>query len=145
LERLQSEKPRIAKKAEENKLFAKPVPHDGSYMAAKKKEDESMSAKLGSEPADGVSNGVYSEFLHQWCENLTAIYPVTVFDNGCRPAFNVGYRNGHVTDIQPADSCAVQVEGAFRAAMNAAEKPPMPTSLGNQDITFVFLLPNAKQ
>jgi hypothetical protein len=135
---MQSEKPRVAKKAEENKLMAKATPTQSSYMAIKKKEDQAVSAKLGSEPVDGVGSGAYSEFLHEWCENLTAKYtPV----GDCVPVFNVTYENGHILGTEPANSCGVGAAQAFAAAMDAAVRPPMPTSLGNQQITFIFYAP----
>jgi hypothetical protein len=107
-------------------------------MVAPTKKDESMAARLGSEPAEGVGAGAYSEFLHQWCVNLTAVYrPV----DDCTPVFNVSYLNGHITDIQPANNCGVEASTAFTSAMEAAARPPMPTSFGNQQITFIFYAP----
>ena len=135
---MQSEKPRVAKKAEQDKLFAKPVPQQGSYSIAKKRDDQSMAAQLGSEPADGVGSGAYSEFLHQWCANLTAVYQAAT---DCSPVFNVSYLNGHITGIEPANTCGVGAQQAFTTAMETAARPPMPTSFGNQQITFVFYAP----
>jgi hypothetical protein len=143
LDKLQSEKPRVAKQAQENKLAAMPVPQAGEFMSVPKRKDQQMQAKLGSEPADGVGNGVYSDFLHQWCENLQAVYQVVPFDD-CVPQFAVGYYNGHITDMQPINSCAATVERSFTAAMDQAVRPPMPTSFGGQQITFIFFLPTRR-
>ena len=142
---MQSEKPKVAKKAEENKLFAKPVPVPGTFMAAKKKEDNSVSARVGSEPQDGADSGLYSEFLHQWVENVKALYPNPVVneavEEACGLAFQVQYNNGHVEDIQPGDNCGNPSDQAFYEAIRRAPRPPMPTSFANQHITFIFYGP----
>ena len=142
---MQSEKPKVAKKAEENKLFAKPVPQSGTFMAAKKKEDNSVSARVGSEAQDGVDSGIYSEFLHQWVENVKALYPNPVvneaIEESCGLAFQVQYNNGHVEEIQPADRCGNPSDQAFYNAIRQAARPPMPTSFANQHITFIFYGP----
>ncbi len=142
---MQSEKPRIAKKAEENKLFAKPVPQTGTYMAAKKKEDESISARVGSTPEDGVDSGVYSEFLHQWVENVKQLYPTPVVNEAveehCGLAFEVEYQNGHVLGIESHDGCGNPSDAAFGNAIRNAPRPPMPTSFANQHVTFIFYGP----
>jgi hypothetical protein len=137
-EKLQSEKPREAKKAAENKLFVKPTPAPGEYMSTPKKEDESVAAKLGSEPVEGVGSGVYSQFLHEWAVNVSAVYQPSGGEEDCRPTFDVLYRNGHVNDIEPVDACGAAAQRAFRAAIDAATRPPMPTSFADQDIIIRF-------
>ena len=139
LERLQSEKPRIAKKAEENKMMAKPTPAPtGEYMAVARKQDEAVAAKLGSEPVDGVGNGVYSEFLHQWCQNIVAVYHPPPGTEDCRTSFTLVYENGHVDGIEPADSCSAVAERAFHDAIEEAPRPPMPTSFAGHQIPLIF-------
>jgi hypothetical protein len=146
---MQSEKPKVAKKAEENKLFAKPVPAPGTYMAAKKKEDDSVSARVGSEPEEGVDSGAYSEFLHQWVENVKQLYPPPIVDDAteehCGLAFAVEYQNGHVIDIQPHDDCGNPSDQAFGNAIRNAPRPPMPTSFANQHVTFIFMGPGVSR
>lgn len=142
---MQSEKPKVAKKAEENKLFAKPTPAPGSFMAAKKKEDNSVSARVGSEPEDGVDSGAYSEFLHQWVENVKQLYPNPIVNEAaedpCGLAFEVEYNNGHVEDIESRDNCGNPSDQAFGNAIRNAPRPPMPTSFANQHVTFIFYGP----
>jgi hypothetical protein len=135
---LQSEKPRIAKKAEENKIFAKPTPQEGTYMAAKQKKDESVAAKMGSEPEDGSGSGTYSEFLHQWAINVSALYNPTVSEDGCLPVFDVGLERGHVVEANPVRSCGPDSDEAFRTAVVNAPKPPVPISWLNQPIEVLF-------
>ena len=110
------------------KLFAKPVDRPGSFMAAPKKKDESVAAKLGSEPQEGVGSGIYSEFLHQWAVNVSAIYNPGSLQSGCLPVFSVGLERGHVVDAEPLRSCGAQSDEAFRVAVLNAAKPPIPTS-----------------
>jgi hypothetical protein len=135
---MQSEKPKIAKKAEENKLFAKPVDRPGSFMAAKNKKDESIAAKLGNEPEEGVGSGIYSEFLHQWAVNVSAVYNPTSAEDGCLPVFNVELNAGHVAEAEPVRSCGPASDQAFASALRNAQKPPMPTTWQNQQILIVF-------
>jgi hypothetical protein len=137
-EKLQSEKPREAKKAEENKLFVKPVPAPGEYMATPKKEDQAVAAKLASEPVEGVGSGVFSEFLHEWAVNVSAVYQPTGEDTGCTPMFDVVYLNGHVNGIEPVAGCSSASERAFRTAINEAARPPMPTDFANHEIVIRF-------
>jgi hypothetical protein len=121
------------------------VPQSGTYMAAKTKKEESVSARVGSEPQDGVDSGAYSEFLHQWVENVKVLYPVPPVNEAseerCGLAFEVGYQNGHVLDIQPHDDCGNPSDQAFLDAIRQAPRPPMPTSFANQNITFIFYGP----
>lgn len=107
-------------------------------MAVPKKEDQSVAAKLGSEPAEGVGSGVYSEFLHEWAVNVSAVYQPVSMEADCTPVFDVGYLNGHVLGVEPVDSCGAASEHAFRTAIEAAARPPMPTSFAGQQITIRF-------
>ncbi len=142
---MQSEKPKVAKKAEENKLFAKPVQQSGTYQAAKTKKEESVSARVGNEPEDGVDSGAYSEFLHQWVENVKQLYPTPpvneAVEERCGLAFVVEYNNGHVVGIEPHDDCGNPSDQAFGNAIKDAPRPPMPTSFANQHVTFIFYAP----
>ena len=136
---MQSEKPKIAKKAEETKIFEKPTPRDSSsYMAAKTKKDESVAARLGNEPQDGSGSGIYSEFLHQWAVNVSAIYNPGSLQSGCLPVFSVGLERGHVIDTEPVRSCGAHSDEAFRVAVLNAAKPPIPTSWEGQHIDVLF-------
>jgi len=135
---MQSEKPNVAKKAEENKIFAKPVPKDGVAMAVTRKEDERVAARLGSEPQEGVGSGAYSEFLHQWAMNVSRIYNPSGVEPGCTPTFDVDYMNGHVYGVEPVDACGDASEQAFRVAIETAPRPPMPTSFGGRHIDIRF-------
>jgi len=136
---MQSEKPREAKKAQENKLFAQPVPQQGVFMATKKREDQSVAAKLSDEVAEGIDSGTYSEFLHQWVENVSAIYdPAANAAQGCAPVMEVVYHNGHVEDVQPARSCGEASDRLFEEAIRNSIKPPMPTSFANEVIPLIF-------
>jgi hypothetical protein len=116
----------------------KPTPAPGTYMSTPKKEDQSVAAKLVSEPIDGVGSGIFSEFLHQWAVNVSSVYQPTGGELDCTPEFDVLYRNGHVNDIQPVDQCSAQTERAFKAAINDAARPPMPTSFADHDIVIRF-------
>jgi hypothetical protein len=107
-------------------------------MAVARKEDQAVAAKLGSEPIDGVGSGAYSEFLHQWCENIVAVYHPPPNAEDCTPTFELVYENGHVDGIEPADSCAVVAEQAFRDAIETAARPEMPTSFANHQISLIF-------
>jgi len=146
---VQGGKARVAKKAQENKLFAKPVERQGTYQAAKKKEDESVSARVGNEEQDGVGSDAYSEFLHQWVENVKALYPIPPvddrFEERCGLAFEVSYSNGHVTGIEPHDNCGNPSDEAFGIAIRNAPRPPMPTSFANQNVTFIFYAPGVSR
>jgi hypothetical protein len=136
---MQSEKPQTAKKAQENKLFAQPVPQQGIFMATKKREDQSVAAKLSDEAADGMDSGTYSEFLHQWVENVSAIYdPAQNAARGCAPVMDVTYRNGHVEDVEPLQSCGQASDRLFAEAIRNSVKPPMPTSFANAEIPLIF-------
>jgi hypothetical protein len=136
---MQSEKPREAKKAQENKLFAQPVPQQGVFMATKKREDQSVAAKLSDEVAEGIDSGTYSEFLHQWVENVSAIYdPAANAAQGCAPVMEVVYHNGHVENVQPARSCGEASDRLFEEAIRNSIKPPMPTSFANEVIPLIF-------
>ena len=135
---MQSEKPKIAKKAEENKLFAKPVDRPGSFMAAPKKKDESVAAKLGNEPQEGVGSGIYSEFLHQWAINVSAVYNPASTEDGCLPVFDVALNEGHVDSAEARRSCGPASDQAFASALRNAPKPPVPISWLQQNITIVF-------
>jgi hypothetical protein len=107
-------------------------------MAAKTKKDESVAAKLGSEPEEGVGSGAYSEFLHQWAVNVSAVYQRVPSDDGCTPVYEVTYQNGHVLGDEPRSSCGAETDRAFHEALEKAERPPMPTSFANQQITIMF-------
>ena len=112
---MQSEKPREAKKTQENKIFAQPVPQQGLFMATKKRDDQSVAAKLSDEAAEGVDSGVYSEFLHQLVENVSAIYdPAQNALRGCAPVMDVVYHNGHVEDVEPRQAAARTPTGCSR-------------------------------
>jgi hypothetical protein len=137
-EKLQSEKPREAKKAEENKLFAKPVPAQGEYQAVARKEDQAVAAKLGSEPVDGVGSGAYSQFLHDWAMNITQVYQPVGIEDGCTPTFDVEFQDGHVNDVEPMSDCNPAAERAFRAAIKSAHIPPPPIGFLNYDMHFMF-------
>ena len=139
MQELQSEHPRVAKKAEETKIQAKPVQKQGWAMAVPKKEDERIAARLGKEEEEGEGSGVFSEFLHQWAVNVSQAYqPPPMTDDGCKPIFDVSYLNGHVTDIEPVEACSPELDQAFRAAIEAAPRPPMPTSFGGRQIPIRF-------
>ena len=118
-------RPKIAKKAEENKLFAKPVPKPGDYMAVPKKEDQRIAARLGSELVEGEGAGAYNEFLHQWSKSVSAAYRPPPTDDDCYPKVEVVYSNGHVLDVEPVTSCGPAVDAALREAVNSAPRPPM--------------------
>jgi hypothetical protein len=107
-------------------------------MAAPKKKDESVAAKLGNEPQDGVGSGIYSEFLHQWAVNVSAVYNPSSNEEGCLPVFNVVLDEGHVSETEPARSCGPASDQAFASALRNAQKPPVPISWLQQQITIVF-------
>ncbi len=136
---MQSEKPQQAKKAQENKLFAQPVPQQGVFMSTKKREDQSVAAKLSDEVAEGMDSGAYSEFLHQWVENVAAIYdPTANAARGCAPVMDVLYHNGHVEDVEPHVSCGAAADRLFADAIRNSVKPPMPTSFANEAVPLIF-------
>ncbi len=117
--------------------MATPTPKAGFAMTVPKKTDERVAAKLGNEAEEGVGSGMYSEFLHQWAVSVGAIYRPPPGD--CTPSFDVEYLNGHVLDIQPRESCGQGSDQAFHDAIEAAPRPPMPTSFGGREITIVFV------
>ncbi|HLG85618.1 MAG TPA: hypothetical protein VKZ79_00300, partial [Alphaproteobacteria bacterium] len=103
------------------------------------KEDERVAARLGKEPEEGIGSGVYSEFLHQWAVNVSNVYrPPPGADDSCKPIYDVSYMNGHVTDVQPVTTCGEDLDQAFRAAIEEAARPPMPTSFGDHLISIRF-------
>jgi hypothetical protein len=136
---MQSEKPKVAKKAEQEKIMATPTPAPGFAIAVKKKTDERVAARLGSEAQEGVGSGAYSEFLHQWAMNVAAVYRPPPSESGCTPSFIVEYENGHVLDTQPEYSCGPASDQAFHDAIEAAPRPPMPTSFAGQQIPIIFV------
>src|SRR5262249_31765155 len=134
-ERLQSEHPRVAKKAEpDTKIQARPDPIPGWAMAVAKKEDEALAARVGNEPEDGEGSGYFSQFLHEWCDNILAVYrgPPRHNEND-RCFLVVQYLNGHVLDIAPDKSCRnPEIAEALTQAIRDAKRPPMPTSFGGR-------------
>ena len=135
---LQSEKPRVAKKADESKVQKGPVDPQGLAPSRGKKEDERVTARLGDQEEEGSGNGVFSEFLHQWAVSVSAAYRPPARGDGCTPSYDVGYLNGHVMQIDPVDECDPAIDDAFRAAITTAPRPPMPTSFGGRQITIRF-------
>ncbi len=134
---MQSEKPNVAKKAEENKIFAKPTPQAGSMMVSKS-DDQHVAARLGNEPEEGVGKGAYSAFLHEWANNIAALYNPPPTEDGCSPEFALIYYNGHVVETEPVNACGVASQQAFQYAIMNAPKPPMPTSFAGQQIPLIF-------
>ncbi len=119
--------------------MAKPTPAPGFAMAVPKKTDERVAAKLGAVPEDGSGSAAYSEFLHQWAMNVSAVYRPPPSESGCTPSFGVSYLNGHVVDIEPVSSCGPATDQAFHDAIEAAARPPMPTSFAGQQIPIIFV------
>lgn len=148
MQQLQSEHPRLAKKAEENKIQAKPVPRNGWAMAVARKEDEQLEARASNvEDDEGEGSGYFSQFLHDWCQSVLATYRGPSGSDESGPCYmNVGYENGHVTDVQRGQSCGSEaVSDAFAQAIFNAPRPPMPTSFGNRHISLIFRLsPHAR-
>jgi len=93
-------------------------------------------------PEDGEGSGYFSQFLHEWCENIMGVYrgpPRTSEDDGC--FLNVAYENGHVGDIEPGKPCSnPNIRDALAEAIRNAHPPPMPTSFGNRPLEFEFWL-----
>jgi hypothetical protein len=135
---MQSEKPREAKKAQENKIFAAPVPQQGLFMATKKREDQSVAAKLSEEAVDGMDSGTYSEFLHQWVEAVQAIYNPPPNPSKCAPVVDVMFDETHVGDITVRRSCDPVTDRLFMEAIRNAHRPPTPTSWQGHEIPLIF-------
>ena len=133
---MQSEKPQEAKKAQENKLFAKPTPDPGLFMATKKREDQSVAAKLSDEVRDGMDSGVYSQFLHDWVEGVEAIYNPP--DDRCTPILTFNFTSGHVEDIDVRRSCGEAIDQMFISAVRNARRDPTPTSWQDIPIPLIF-------
>jgi hypothetical protein len=135
---MQSEKPREAKKAQENKIFAQPTPAQGLYMATKKREDQSVAAKLSDEAQDGMDNGFFSQFLHNWVENVSAIYEPAPNPNRCAPVLGVSFDQGTVGEISVYHSCGPAADQLFINAVRAAKRDPTPTSWQGREIPLIF-------
>lgn len=94
--------------------------------------------KPGNPVKDDAASGVYSEFLHEWAVNVSAVYKRVPSDEGCRPSYTIVYENGHVLGADPAKSCGPDSDRAFLEALEIAPRPPMPKSFANQQITIIF-------
>ena len=136
---LQSERPRVStKEATEGRLQDQPPDSRGLPVSPQKSKDDRIAARLGSQPEEGVGTGYYNAFLHQWAENVAAIYQPTVPLGSCRPSFAAGYNNGHITELEPITSCGA-ADDAFRRAIERAARPPMPTTFANRHLVIQFL------
>lgn len=142
---LQSEHPRVAKKAEENKIQAKPVEKQGWAMAVARKADEQLEARADKVPEEGEGSGYFSQFLHDWCQNIMAAYQEPAGPRQTENCYlSVGYYNGHVVDIGPGQSCENgMIQEALADAVRRAPRPPMPTSFGGQHLELTLRLGSA--
>ena len=137
--RLQSMKPKVAKKADENKIQATPTPAPGFAMAVPKKKDEAEAARFGKVEEEGEGNGVYSQFLHDWLANILSTYKSGAEQYPCKPRVDIQYLNGHVLDAEPIDTCGGAADRAMVAAIRDAPRPPMPVGMANEQHGFTFI------
>lgn len=107
-------------------------------MATKKREDQSVAAKLSDEAQDGMDNGFFSQFLHNWVENVSAIYEPAPNPNRCAPVLGVSFDQGTVGEISVYHSCGPAADQLFINAVRAAKRDPTPTSWQGREIPLIF-------
>ena len=134
-------KPKIAKKAQEDKSLVAPTPtptpQAGMFATiVPHKKDQQQAARLGVQEQEGEGNGIYNEWLAEWVKNIQDTYNASPVRYPCFPVLAIAFQRGHVTSVQPAGaqaSCGEAADRALEEAVQNAPRPPAPIGFGSDE------------